>query len=233
MIHDVALQNLPVVYALDLAGIVGADGATHAGAYDIAYIRCVPQMSLLAPSDEDECRCALTTAFRQNHPVAVRYPRGAGVGATIRPMLADWAWGKGVVRREGERIAILAFGTLLHPALEAAQRLGATVVDMRFIKPLDVALVEALARTHEAFVTVEEGCLPGGAGAGVMEALQAAGLTHPVLSLGLPDEFTEHGDPVKLLAKLGLDAAGIEQSIVQRFGRAPTRLAPVVAAAGA
>ena len=232
LIHDVALQNLPVTFALDRAGIVGADGATHAGAYDIAYCRCIPNLSLLAPSDEDECRRALTTAYRRDHPVAVRYPRGAGVGAVVQPVLESWDWGKGVVRREGERIAILAFGTLLHPALEAAARLGATVADMRFVKPLDTALIDELARTHEAFVTVEEGCLPGGAGAAVMEALQAAGHAHPVLALGLPDEFVEHGDPQKLLAMLGLDAAGIERSIVERFGRGPVRLAPVAAAGG-
>jgi 1-deoxy-D-xylulose-5-phosphate synthase len=232
LIHDVALQNLPVTFALDRAGIVGADGATHAGAYDIAYVRCIPNLSLLAPSDEDECRRALTTAYRQDHPVAVRYPRGAGVGAVVRPELKAWEWGKGVVRREGGRVAILAFGTLLHPALDAAARLDATVADMRFVKPLDTALIEDLARTHEAFVTVEEGCLPGGAGAAVMEALQASGHGHPVLALGLPDEFVEHGDPQKLLAMLGLDAAGIEQAIVKRFGRGPARLAPVAAAGG-
>ena len=232
LIHDVALQNLPVTFALDRAGLVGADGATHAGAYDIAYCRCIPNLSLLAPSDEDECRRALTTAYRQDHPVAVRYPRGAGVGAVVQPALESWDWGKGVVRREGERIAILAFGTLLHPALEAAARLGATVADMRFVKPLDTALIDELARTHEVFVTVEEGCLPGGAGAAVMEALQAAGHAQPVLALGLPDEFVEHGDPQKLLAMLGLDAAGIEQAIVKRFGRGPARLAPVAAAGG-
>ncbi len=232
LIHDVALQNLPVTFALDRAGLVGADGATHAGAYDIAYCRCIPNLSLLAPSDEDECRRALTTAYRQDHPVAVRYPRGAGVGAVVQPVLESWEWGKGVVRREGERIAILAFGTLLHPALEAAARLGATVADMRFVKPLDTALIDELARTHEMFVTVEEGCLPGGAGTAVMEALQAAGHAHPVLALGLPDEFVEHGDPQKLLAMLGLDAAGIEQSIVKRYGRGPARLAPVAAAGG-
>ncbi len=230
MIHDVALQNLPVVFALDRAGIVGADGATHAGAFDIAYVRCIPNMSLLAPSDENECRQALTTAYRQDHPVAVRYPRGVGVGAAIDPALTAWEWGQGVVRRAGERVAILAFGTLLHPALEAAERLGATVADMRFVKPLDTALVEQLARTHEAVVTIEEGCVSGGAGAAVMEALQAAGLATPVLALGLPDEYVEHGDAAKLLARLGLDAAGIERAIVERFGLRPPRATPVVVA---
>jgi 1-deoxy-D-xylulose-5-phosphate synthase len=226
LIHDVAIQNLPVVFALDRAGIVGADGATHCGAYDIAYTRCIPNMSVLTPADENECRMALTTAFRQNHPVAVRYPRGAGVGAEIQSGLAELPWGKGEVRREGQRIAILAFGTLLHPALQAADKLDATVANMRFVKPLDVELLLQLARSHEAIVTVEEGCLPGGAGAAVMEALQAAGLKTPVLALGLPDQFIEHGDPAKLLSMCGLDAAGIEQSILKRFASKPALVRP-------
>lgn len=229
LIHDVAIQNLPVVFALDRAGIVGADGATHCGAFDIAYVRCIPNCSMLVPSDENECRMALTTAFRQEHPVAVRYPRGSGCGAEIRPELTAWAWGKGVLRRESsvradarpearaQRIAILAFGTLLHPALAAAARLDASVADMRFAKPLDETLVLELARTHGALVTVEEGCLSGGAGSAVLECLAAAGVEVPVLRLGLPDHFVEHGDPGKLLSLCGLDAAGIEQSIRQRF----------------
>jgi 1-deoxy-D-xylulose-5-phosphate synthase len=229
LIHDVAIQNLPVVFALDRAGIVGADGATHCGAFDIAYIRCLPNCSLLTPADENECRMALTTAFRQNHPVAVRYPRGSGVGTAIEPALNELPWGKGEVRREstqraeraGQRIAILAFGTLLYPALDAAARLDATVANMRFAKPLDTELVADLARTHDALVTVEEGCIAGGAGSAVMEALHAAGLKTPVLALGLPDQFIEHGDPAKLLALCGLDAAGIERSIVERFGLRP------------
>ena len=222
LVHDVALQNLPVVFALDRAGLVGADGPTHAGAYDIAFVRCVPQMSMLCPSDENECRQALTTAYRQNHPVAVRYPRGAGAGVAIEPGFGEWAWGKGVLRRSGTRVAVLAFGTLLHPALKAAENLGATVADMRFAKPLDTELVLQLARTHEALVTVEEGCLPGGAGAAVLECLAEAGLQVPVLTLGLPDRFVEHGDPAVLLAMCGLDAAGIEASIVKRFGSRPS-----------
>jgi 1-deoxy-D-xylulose-5-phosphate synthase len=221
MIHDVALQNLPVVFALDRAGIVGADGPTHAGAYDIAFVRCVPNMAMLTPSDENECRQALTTAFRQGGPNAVRYPRGAGAGVAIEAALTAWPWGKGVVRKSGKRIAILAFGTLLHPALAAAESLGATVADMRFAKPIDADLVLELARTHDALVTVEEGCVMGGAGSAVLECLAAAGVLVPVLQLGLPDIFTEHGDPGKLLALYGLDAAGIERSIVQRFGSRP------------
>jgi 1-deoxy-D-xylulose-5-phosphate synthase len=233
LIHDVAIQNLPVVFALDRAGIVGADGATHAGAYDIPYLRCVPNVSVLTPADENECRMALTTAFRQHHPVAVRYPRGAGVGVAVQPGFAELPWGKGEVRRESSlpagrgshRIAILAFGTLLYPALEAAERLDATVANMRYVKPLDTALVEELARTHEGFVTLEEGATAGGAGAAVMEALHAAGLRTPVLAMGLPDTFIEHGDPVKLLSALGLDAAGIEQAVLKRFGARPSLVA--------
>ncbi|HLL11569.1 MAG TPA: transketolase C-terminal domain-containing protein, partial [Rubrivivax sp.] len=230
LIHDVAIQKLPVVFALDRAGLVGADGATHAGAYDIAFVRCVPNMSMLTPSDENECRLALTTAFRQDHPVAVRYPRGTGVGVAIDPTLGEWPWGKGVIRREiparvdprgGKRIAILAFGTVLHAALKAADSLGATVADMRFAKPLDEALVLELARSHDSLVTVEEGCVMGGAGSAVLECLAAHGMAVPVLQLGLPDQFVEHGDPAKLLALCGLDAAGIEKSIVQRFGSRP------------
>ena len=217
LIHDVALQNLPMVFALDRAGLVGADGATHAGAYDIAYLRCIPNMAIACPADEAECRQLLSTAHAQNQPVAVRYPRGAGVGATIPVSLDGLPFGKGEVRRRGKGIAILAFGTLLHPALAAAEKLGASVANMRWAKPLDVELLRELAASHEALVTVEEGCLPGGAGSAVMEALQSEGINVPVLALGLPDEFSEHGDPGKLLAALGLDAAGIEASIRARF----------------
>jgi 1-deoxy-D-xylulose-5-phosphate synthase len=221
MIHDVALQNLPVVFALDRAGIVGADGPTHAGAYDIAFVRCIPNMALLTPSDENECRQALTTAFRHASPVAVRYPRGAGAGVAIEKELNSWPWGKGVVRQRGQRIAILAFGTLLHASLKAAQSLGATVADMRFAKPLDSELVLELAGSHDGLVTVEEGCIMGGAGSAVLECLAAAGLAVPVLQLGLPDVFTEHGDPAKILSMCGLDASGIEQAILQRYGSRP------------
>jgi 1-deoxy-D-xylulose-5-phosphate synthase len=229
LIHDVAIQNLPVMFALDRAGIVGADGATHCGAYDIAYVRCVPNLAMLTPADENECRQALTTAFKHDGPVAVRYPRGSGAGMAVQHGLTTLPWGKGEIRREGRRIAMLAFGTLLYPALTAAGRLDATVANMRFAKPLDTALVLELARTHEALVTIEEGCLPGGAGSAVLEALSAAGLATPVLRLGLPDEFVEHGDPAKLLAMCGLDAAGIEQSVLKRFG-APLALVTPAAA---
>ncbi len=228
LIHDVAIQNLPVVFALDRGGLVGADGATHAGAYDLAYLRCIPNMSVMTPSDENECRQLLFTAYCQDHPTAVRYPRGSGAGVEIQSEMTEIPLGKGEVRRHGQRIAILAFGTLLHPALAAAERIDATVANMRFVKPLDVALVCELARSHEALVTVEEGCLMGGAGGAVLEALAAAGIDVPVLNLGLPDQFIEHGDPAKLLAICGLDAAGIEQSILKRFGSRPSLVRPAV-----
>jgi 1-deoxy-D-xylulose-5-phosphate synthase len=217
LIHDVALQNLPVVFALDRAGLVGADGATHAGAYDIAYLRCIPNMSLACPADERECRQLLSTAYAQNHPVAVRYPRGAGVGTEPGRDLDALPFGKGEVRRQGEKLAILAFGSLLAPALQAAEKLNATVVNMRWVKPLDVALLAQIAQSHERLVTVEEGCIMGGAGSAVGEALQQLNLQRPVLHLGLPDEFIEHGDPAKLLALQGLDGAGIEASVRQRW----------------
>ena len=218
LIHDVALQNLPVVFALDRAGLVGADGATHAGAYDIPFLRCIPNMAVACPADENECHKLLTSAFEQNSPVAVRYPRGAGVGVEPEAGLKSLPFGKGEVRREGRGIAILAFGTLLYPALQAAEKLGATVVNMRWAKPLDTELLLTIAASHEALVTVEEGAIMGGAGSAVGEALQAAGVLKPLLHLGLKDEFIEHGDPAQLLALQGLDAAGIEAGIRSRFG---------------
>jgi len=217
LIHDVAIQNLPVVFALDRAGLVGADGATHAGAYDIAFLRCIPNMSLACPADENECRQLLSCAFEQDHPVAVRYPRGAGAGVAVQPGLGALPFGRAQVRRAGQGIAILAFGTLLHPALVAGTALGATVVNMRWVKPLDTELLLRIAAEHQALVTVEEGAVMGGAGSAVSEALNAAGLVRPLLQLGLRDEFIEHGDVAKLLALQGLDASGIEASIRGRF----------------
>ena len=217
LIHDVALQKLPMVLALDRAGLVGADGATHAGAYDIAFLRCIPNVSVACPADENECRQLLTTAHQQDHTVAVRYPRGAGVGVAVDPGLNPLPFGKGELRRPGKGVAILAFGTLLYPALQAGEALNASVANMRWAKPLDTELLLELARTHEALVTVEEGCTMGGAGSAVMEALNHAGVTKPVLALGLGDFFTEQGDPAKLLAQQGLDAPGIEASVRQRF----------------
>ena len=218
LIHDVALQNLPVVFALDRAGLVGADGPTHAGAYDIPFIRCVPNMALACPADENECRQLLTCAFEQSHPVAVRYPRGAGAGVATMPGLQALPYGKGEIRLQGRGVALLAFGTVLYPALEAARALGATVVNMRWAKPLDTELLAQVAASHEALVTLEEGAIMGGAGSAVSEALAQAGVVMPVLHLGLRDEFIEHGDPALLLAGQGLDAAGIEAAVRGRFG---------------
>jgi 1-deoxy-D-xylulose-5-phosphate synthase len=237
LIHDVALQKLPVVFALDRAGLVGADGPTHAGAYDIAYLRCIPNVSVACPADENECRRLLTTAFGQDHPVAVRYPRGAGVGATIERGLQPLPFGKGEVRRERtdasrKGVAILAFGTLLYPALQAAERLDATVVNMRWAKPLDTGLLLRIAGEHEALVTVEEGCIAGGAGSAVAEALHAADIRKPLLQLGLPDVFIEHGDPAKLLALQGLDAAGIESAVRDSFEELVARATPSLKVVG-
>jgi 1-deoxy-D-xylulose-5-phosphate synthase len=217
VIHDVALQKLPMVLALDRAGIVGADGATHAGLYDIPFMRCIPNVSMACPADENECRQLLTTAYQQDHCVAVRYPRGAGAGVPVTPGLNALPFGKGEVLREGKRIAILAFGTLLYPALQAGEALNATVVNMRWAKPLDTELLATIAMTHDALVTVEEGAIMGGAGSAVLEALQDLQQPKPVLVLGVGDVFTEHGDPAKLLAEMGLDATGIQASIEKRF----------------
>jgi 1-deoxy-D-xylulose-5-phosphate synthase len=217
VIHDVALQKLPMVLALDRAGIVGADGATHAGLYDIPFMRCIPNVSMACPADENECRQLLTTAYQQDHCVAVRYPRGAGAGVPVQAGLNALPFGKGEVRRAGKRIAILAFGTLLYPALQAGETLNATVVNMRWAKPLDIELLAKIAATHDALVTVEEGAIMGGAGSAVLEALQDLQQPKPVLVLGIGDVFTEHGDPAKLLAEMGLDAAGIQASIEKRF----------------
>ena len=225
LIHDVALQNLPVVFALDRAGLVGADGATHAGAYDIAFLRCIPNMSIACPADENECRQLLTSAFEQNHPVAVRYPRGAGAGVAVDPSLQAMPFGKAEMRRQtsstspNKRTAILAFGTLLQPALTVAEKLDCTVVNMRWAKPLDTVMLQQIASSHDLLVTIEEGCIMGGAGSAVNEALQAAGLTNHVLNLGLPDVFIEHGDHAQLLSLQGLDAAGIEASIQAFTGK--------------
>ncbi|WP_017231858.1 1-deoxy-D-xylulose-5-phosphate synthase [Pandoraea sp. B-6] len=222
LIHDIALQNLPVVFALDRSGLVGADGATHAGAYDIAYLRCIPNMVVMAPSDENECRQMLYTGVQIDGPSAVRYPRGAGTGAAIESTMSALPIGKGVVRREGQaeagrRVAILAFGSMVAPALAAAEELDATVADMRFVKPIDEALIARLAKTHDYLVTVEEGSIMGGAGSAVAESLLAGGEIRPVLQLGLPDRFIDHGDPALLLAAVGLDATGIAKSIRARF----------------
>jgi len=217
LIHDVALQNLDVTFALDRAGLVGADGATHAGNYDLSYLRCIPNMVVMAASDENECRRMLTTGFHYPGPAAVRYPRGAGVGAAIEQELTALPIGKGEVRRQGQKIAILAFGSMVTPSLAAGEQLNATVANMRFVKPLDAELVKQLAADHDYLVTVEEGSVMGGAGAAVAESLAEQGIVKPLLLLGLPDKFIDHGDPAKLLAGVGLDANGIAASIRQRF----------------
>jgi 1-deoxy-D-xylulose-5-phosphate synthase len=215
VIHDIAIQNLPVMLAIDRGGLVGADGATHAGNYDLSYLRCIPNMVVMAPADENECRKMLTTAYRYDGPTAVRYPRGCGPGVSTQSELDSIEIGRGEVRRRGKQIAILAFGSMLTPALQAAEALDATVANMRFVKPLDEALVLELARTHTLLVTVEENAVQGGAGSAVAECLHAHGVAVPMLQLGLPDSFIEQGDPVRLLAQCGLDAVGIEAAIRQ------------------
>jgi len=217
LIHDVALQNLPVMFALDRAGLVGADGATHAGVFDLAYLRCVPNLVVGAPADENECRQMLTSAFLHDGPSAIRYPRGAGVGAKVERGLTPVPVGKAELRRSGRRIALLSFGTLLAPVLAAGEALDATVVNMRWVKPIDTAMLKELARSHEAFVTIEEHVVAGGAGAAVAEALAAAGLSPRLLQLGLPDRFIDHGEQAQLLRLEGLDAGGIERSVRERF----------------
>ena len=217
LIHDVALQNLDVTFALDRAGLVGADGATHAGNYDIAFLRCIPNMVVATPSDENETRLLLTTCYQHPGPASVRYPRGSGAGAAISAGLDTVPVGRGIVRRQGNDLALLVFGTLLPAALKVAESLDLTVVDMRFVKPLDAEPVRKLAAEHRGLVTLEEGAIMGGAGSAVTEFLNAAGLVCPVLQLGLPDRFIDHGEQGALLAGVGLDAAGIERSLRARF----------------
>ena len=217
LIHDIAIQNLPVMLAIDRAGLVGADGATHSGNLDLSYLRCIPNMTVMAPADENECRQMLTTAFRMDTPTAVRYPRGCGPGVALEKELKVLPVGKGEVRRSGSRVAILSFGAMLAPALEAGSQMDATVANMRFIKPLDDELVLNLAKTHDLLVTVEENTVMGGAGSAVEECLQQHGVTVSLLQLGLPDVFLEQGDSVQMLAECGLDAAGIVSSIRHRM----------------
>lgn len=213
LVHDVALQNLPVLFAIDRAGIVGADGPTHAGLYDLSFLRCVPNMIIAAPSDENECRLLLSTCYQANSPSAVRYPRGTGTGATVSDGLETVEIGKGIIRREGEKIAVIAFGSMVAPSLTAAENLNATVADMRFVKPIDEELIVSLARSHDYIVTAEENAEQGGAGSAVLEVLAKHGICKPVLLLGVEDKVTEHGDPKKLLADLGLNAESVEKRI--------------------
>ena len=219
LIHDVALQNLDVTFALDRAGLVGADGATHAGNYDLAFLRCIPNMVIMAASDENECRQMLTTGYHYAGPAAIRYPRGAGIGATVQKELSTIPLGTGEIRRTGKKIAIFAFGSMLAPALLAADALNATVANMRFVKPLDTSLLRQLAESHDMLVSVEEGAKMGGAGSAIAEALQELGIIKPLLIMGLPDRFIDHGDANQLLALCGLDAAGITSAIQQRYPR--------------
>lgn len=217
LIHDVALQNLDVTFALDRAGIVGADGATHAGNYDIAYLRCIPNMVVSVPSDEQECRLLLSTCYHYEGPSSVRYPRGSGAGAETLGSLETVAIGKAVQRRKGSKIALLAFGPILHEAAKVAEKLGLSLIDMRFVKPLDEEMILELAKSHQGFVTLEEGALMGGAGSAVIEFLNQRDINLPVLQLAYPDLFIDHGDQNALRAEINLDAKGIEQSIQQRF----------------
>jgi len=220
LIHDVQIQNLPIIFALDRGGLVGADGATHNGSFDLSYLRCLPNMTLMTPSDENECRQMLYTAFQMNSPVAVRYPRGTGPGVAVQKEMTALPVGRGVVRRQGKGgVAILAFGSMLAPALAAAEEFDATVANMRFVKPLDTELVRELAERHSLLVTIEENVIMGGAGSAVLEALQQQGCTVSVLQLGLPDRFIEQGDPAVQIASIGLDAAGIAASIRERLAR--------------
>jgi 1-deoxy-D-xylulose-5-phosphate synthase len=216
LIHDVALQDLPVLFAIDRAGIVGADGPTHAGTFDLSFLRCIPNMLLMAPADEQECRQLLNTGYLHDGPAAVRYPRGTGPGAMPGTSLEPLPIGKAELRREGERIALLAFGSLLSPALEAAEQLDTTVANMRFIKPLDEQLVLQLAQQHELLVTLEENVVAGGAGSAIAELLNRHGIDVPLLQLGLPDEFIDHGDTKSLLAACGLDSGGIIRAVLER-----------------
>ena len=213
LVHDIALQNLPVLFAVDRAGIVGADGPTHAGLYDLSFLRCVPNMIVAAPSDENECRLLLSTCYQADAPAAVRYPRGTGTGTHVSDDLETVAIGKGIVRRQGEKTAFIAFGSMVAPALAVAEKLNATVVDMRFVKPIDEELIVRLAQSHDYIVTAEENAEQGGAGSAVLEVLAKYGICKPVLLLGVADTVTEHGDPKKLLDDLGLSADAIEKRI--------------------
>ena len=215
LIHDVALQSLPVLFAIDRAGIVGADGPTHSGNFDLTYLRCIPNMLIMAPADENECRQMLTTGFKHEGPSAVRYPRGCGVGVSVEQKLTTLPIGKAQIRREGHKVALLVFGTLLTTALSAAEQLDATVVNMRFVKPLDIDLIRQMAQQHDLLVTIEENVIMGGAGSAVNECLQAHADSTPILNLGLPDHFLEHGNTATLLTQCGLDTNGIVHSVTK------------------
>ena len=230
VIHDVVLQNLPVVFAIDRAGLVGADGPTHAGSFDFSFLRCLPNTTIMAPADENECRQMLFTAFSLNSPSAVRYPRGGGPGVAIQEKMRALPIGKGEVRREGRRIALLAFGSMLKPALDAAEELNATVANMRFVKPLDNELVLKLALSHDLLVTIEENTINGGAGSAVVESLLKQNVTTNILQLGLPDRFIDHGDPAAMLVECGLDQGGIVAAVTRRVRLLNSFTAPLLKA---
>lgn len=213
LVHDVALQNLPVLFAIDRAGLVGADGPTHAGTFDLSFMRCIPNMVIMAPANENECRQMLYTGFQHDGPAAVRYPRGQGPGQDINQTMTALEIGKGEICRQGQDVAILAFGSMLQPALEAAEKLNCTVANMRFVKPLDTQLIDELASQHKLLVSIEENAIEGGAGSAINEHLSAQGSVQPIINLGLPDRFVEHGSSTQLLAECGLDAAGIIKAI--------------------
>jgi len=217
LIHDVALQNLPVLFAIDRGGLVGADGATHAGTFDLSYLRCIPNMVVMAPSDENECRQMLTTGYRYNGPAAVRYPRGTGTGITITPELSSIEIGKADIKRSGSKVAILAFGTMLQAALEAAETLDATVVNMRFVKPLDTGTITEIANSHDFIITIEENTAFGGAGSGVAEYLLSISDSTQIKIMGLPDKFLDHGDHKQMLSNCNLDAQGIINTVKSHF----------------
>jgi 1-deoxy-D-xylulose-5-phosphate synthase len=217
LVHDVALQGLDVLFAIDRGGVVGPDGATHAGSFDLSFLRCIPNMVVMAPADENECRQMLSTGFRHAGPAAVRYPRGSGPGVAVQPSLDVLPIGKAELRQRGGRVALLAFGALVAPAEKVGRELGLTVANMRFVKPLDRALVLELARSHEAIVTLEDNAIMGGAGSGVAELLAAEGITLPVLHLGLPDRYQEHASREQLLSEAGLDAEGIRGALLSRW----------------
>jgi 1-deoxy-D-xylulose-5-phosphate synthase len=228
LIHDIALQNLDVTFAIDRAGLVGADGPTHAGTFDLSFMRCIPNMVIMAPSDANECRQMLTTAYHYKGPAAVRYPRGSSPEIQIEKNLLSIPFGKGCFCRYGEKISILAFGSLVPAAIKAGEKLNATVVNMRFIKPLDEELIKKLAATHELLVTVEENAVQGGAGSAVNEFLAQQDITIPILNLGLPDQFLEHGIPKEMLAACGLDSEGITRSIQTKMQKLSTNVLCVI-----
>jgi 1-deoxy-D-xylulose-5-phosphate synthase len=218
LIHDVALQDLPVLFAIDRAGLVGSDGPTHAGSFDLSFMRCVPNMLIMAPADEDECRQMLYTGFRHDGPAAVRYPRGRGPGEAVSQEMRELPIGKAEVLARGDRVAILAFGASVEPSIDVAERIGASLVNMRFVKPLDTEVIREMARNHELLVTVEENSVAGGAGSGVTEWLMAEGIEVRVLNIGIPDRYIEHGARADCLATAGLDADGIFEQINNRLG---------------